>query len=72
MNIKEKDSQYVAHTYARFPLEIVKGEGSLLWDDEGKEYHPTFAAEELKTLDRFHPKISDDEPGMIWRAAGGT
>ncbi|MBQ7035851.1 MAG: aspartate aminotransferase family protein [Clostridia bacterium] len=38
MNIKEKDSQYVAHTYARFPLEIVKGEGSLLWDDEGKEY----------------------------------
>ena len=38
MNIKEKDSQYVAHTYARFPLEIVKGEGSLLWDNEGKEY----------------------------------
>ncbi len=38
MNIKEKDSQYVAHTYARFPLEIVKGEGSLLWDEQGKEY----------------------------------
>ena len=38
MNIKEKDSQYVAHTYARFPLELVKGEGSLVWDNEGKEY----------------------------------
>ena len=37
MNIKEKDAKYVAHTYARFPLEIVKGEGSLLWDDTGKE-----------------------------------
>lgn len=38
MNIKEKDAKYVAHTYARFPLEIVRGEGSLLWDDAGKEY----------------------------------
>ncbi|MBQ6824900.1 MAG: acetylornithine/succinylornithine family transaminase [Clostridia bacterium] len=38
MNIKELDSQYVAHTYNRFPLEIVKGEGSLMWDAEGKEY----------------------------------
>ena len=38
MNVKEKDAQYVAHTYARFPLEIVRGEGSLLWDDAGKEY----------------------------------
>ncbi len=38
MNIQEKDSQYVAHTYARFPLELVKGEGSLVWDNEGNEY----------------------------------
>jgi acetylornithine/N-succinyldiaminopimelate aminotransferase len=38
MNIKEKDAKYVAPTYARFPLEIVKGEGSLLWDEQGKEY----------------------------------
>ena len=38
MNLKELDSQYVAHTYNRFPLEIVKGEGSLMWDAEGKEY----------------------------------
>ncbi len=38
MNIKEKDAKYVAHTYARFPLEIVQGEGSLLWDEAGKEY----------------------------------
>lgn len=25
-------------TYARFPLTIVRGKGSKLWDDEGKEY----------------------------------
>ncbi|MFD7524814.1 acetylornithine transaminase [Paenibacillus chitinolyticus] len=25
-------------TYARFPITLVKGEGSRLWDDQGKEY----------------------------------
>ena len=38
MNTKQLDAQYVAHTYNRFPLELVKGEGSLFWDAEGKEY----------------------------------
>lgn len=38
MNIKELDKEYVAGTYARFPLTIVKGKGSTAWDDEGKKY----------------------------------
>lgn len=38
MNIKEKDNLYVANTYARFPLTLKKGKGSLVFDDEGKEY----------------------------------
>ncbi len=28
----------VMNTYARFPLSIVKGEGSFLWDDQGERY----------------------------------
>ena len=38
MTTKELDSRYVANTYARFPVEIVRGKGSLVWDDAGKEY----------------------------------
>ncbi len=38
MNVKEKDSQYIAHTYGRFPLELTRGKGSLFWDEQGKEY----------------------------------
>ncbi len=38
MNIKEKDNLYIANTYARFPLTLVQGKGSLVFDDEGKEY----------------------------------
>ena len=37
-NIKELDAQYIAHTYARFPLQIVSGKGSLVYDENGKEY----------------------------------
>ena len=38
MTTKELDHQYVAPTYARFPVEIVSGKGSIVVDDEGKEY----------------------------------
>ena len=38
MNIKEKDKRYIAGTYARFPVVITSGKGSLLYDEEGKEY----------------------------------
>lgn len=38
MNIKELDKEYVASTYARFPLCLVSGKGSRVVDDEGKEY----------------------------------
>ncbi len=38
MAIKEIDKQYVANTYARFPIELVSGKGSKLYDSDGKEY----------------------------------
>ncbi len=38
MSIKTIDDTYVASAYARFPLEIVRGSGSLVWDTNGKEY----------------------------------
>ncbi len=36
--IKKIDDLYVANTYARFPVSLVKGNGSLYYDDCGKEY----------------------------------
>ena len=38
MDTKKLDQTYIANTYARFPVTIVKGKGSLVWDDAGKEY----------------------------------
>ena len=38
MNTKELDSTYVAHTYARFPLEIVSGHGAIAVGADGRDY----------------------------------
>ncbi len=38
MNVKELDKAYVANTYNRFPLQIAGGKGSVVWDENGKEY----------------------------------
>ena len=36
--ITETDKQFVANTYARFPVELVSGKGSIVVDSDGKEY----------------------------------
>ena len=36
--IIQTDNEYIAHTYARFPVELVRGNGALLYDVNGKEY----------------------------------
>ena len=38
MNIQQIDKQYVANTYARFPVQLVSGKGSIVYDENGKEY----------------------------------
>ena len=38
MDIKALDKEYIAGTYARFPVHVVSGKGSVLTDDEGKSY----------------------------------
>lgn len=38
MDTFERDSQYIAGTYKRFPVEIVSGKGSVLTGSDGKQY----------------------------------
>lgn len=38
MHIKELDKQFVANTYGRFDIALVRGNGEYLYDDTGKEY----------------------------------
>ena len=36
--MQEMDQKYIANTYARFPVALVSGKGSILVDETGKEY----------------------------------
>ena len=38
MTIFEKDKEYIAGTYARFPVELSEGNGSLIYGEDEKEY----------------------------------
>lgn len=38
MTFGEKDKRYIASTYARFPVRLVRGEGRTVYDAEGKSY----------------------------------
>jgi acetylornithine/N-succinyldiaminopimelate aminotransferase len=38
MNTKEKDNNYIAHSYGRFDVCLTKGKGSTLYDENGKKY----------------------------------
>ena len=38
MNLQQTDKTYIANTYARFPVELASGKGSVLTDVNGREY----------------------------------
>ncbi len=46
------------NTYARFPVTLVSGEGSRVWDDGGKEYLDFISGIAVNTLGHAHPKLT--------------
>ena len=40
--IAELFDRYVIPNYGRFPITLVRGEGSTVWDDQGNEYLDLF------------------------------
>lgn len=41
MNTKEKDLQYIMHTYGRYDVALSKGKGAVVYDENGKKYIDT-------------------------------
>lgn len=53
--IKALDEQYVMHSYARFPVALDHGQGSTLWDVNGKEYIDFSSGIAVNSLGYNHP-----------------
>jgi acetylornithine aminotransferase len=53
----EQFDRVVMKTYGRFPLTLVRGAGSRVWDDRGKEYLDCVAGIATCTLGHAHPTM---------------
>jgi acetylornithine/N-succinyldiaminopimelate aminotransferase len=55
-------------TYARAPVEFVRGEGTRLWDDEGNEYLDFLTGISVVQLGHCHPRVVEavrDQAGRL-------
>lgn len=57
MGLMKQGEEHLFPTYARYPLTIVKGEGSRLWDDQGKEYLDFMNGVAVTGLGHQNPKV---------------
>ena len=56
-DVAELTDQYVARTYGRSPIALVKGKGTKVWDADGKEYLDFLAGIAVNSLGHCHPAV---------------
>jgi len=52
-----QSKRYIMNTYRRFPIILVRGGGSRVWDSDGKEYLDFVAGIAVCSLGHAHPKV---------------
>lgn len=55
--LRQIDEKYHFKTYKRYPITLVKGEGSRVWDDTGKEYVDALAGIAVNNTGHCHPMV---------------
>ncbi len=55
--LQEIEAASVMHTYARQPVEFVRGEGARLWDAEGNEYLDFLCGISVTNVGHCHPRV---------------
>ena len=56
-DVTKLTANYVAHTYARYPIALVRGKGARVWDADGKEYLDFLAGIAVNSLGHCHPAV---------------
>jgi acetylornithine/N-succinyldiaminopimelate aminotransferase len=55
--VRTLEERYLMRTYRRAPVDFVRGEGSLLWDAEGKEYLDFLTGISVCSIGHCHPAV---------------
>ncbi len=56
-HVFELEKQYVLQNYARYPILLVRGKGSYVYDDSGKRYLDLLSGIGVNALGHGHPRI---------------
>jgi predicted acetylornithine/succinylornithine family transaminase len=55
--LQDLERRYAIGTYARHPVQFVRGEGARLWDHEGNEYLDFLAGISVLNVGHCHPRV---------------
>jgi acetylornithine/N-succinyldiaminopimelate aminotransferase len=55
--LQELERRHVIASYARFPVEFVRGEGPHLWDEQGNEYLDFLCGISVTNIGHCHPRV---------------
>jgi acetylornithine/N-succinyldiaminopimelate aminotransferase len=56
--LRALDAEHVMQTYGRLPVAFVRGEGTNLWDTDGKEYLDFLTGLAVTSLGHAHPEVA--------------
>jgi len=69
--LQELERDYAVPTYARYPVELVRGLGCRMWDAEGNEYLDFLAGISVLNVGHCHPRVVEavcDQAGRLLHA----
>lgn len=58
MEIERLSERYIAHTYKRQPIALIKGRGMFVWDSQGKRYLDFVGGIAVCSLGHCHPTLA--------------
>jgi acetylornithine/N-succinyldiaminopimelate aminotransferase len=70
--VRALEERYLMRTYRRGQVEFVRGEGALLWDDEGSEYLDFLTGISVCSLGHCHPAVVEavrEQAGRLMHAS---
>jgi predicted acetylornithine/succinylornithine family transaminase len=70
--LQELEREYAIATYARNPVQFVRGEGVRLWDDEGREYLDFLAGISVLNVGHCHPRVVEVVREQMGRLSHAT
>ena len=70
--LQEIEREHAIATYARNPVEFVRGSGCRLWDDEGNEYLDFLAGISVLNVGHCHPRVVQAVRDQVGRLTHAT